>query len=333
MKIAFFDIEDWEVEHIKKNIKGHELKFFKESISKNNISLIKNYDAIASFIYAKLDKKILDRLPKLKLIATMSTGYDHIDLKECNKRKIMVCNVPYYGENTVAEHTFALILALSRKIYPSIQRTKMGLFDVNGLRGFDLKDKTIGLIGTGHISFHVARIAKGFEMKIIGYDIFKNKDMIKLGLKYVSLNELLKKSDIISLHLPLNKSTFHIINSKNIKTLKNNSIIINTARGGLIETSALGKSLASGKLLGAGLDVLEEEGCIKHEDELLRKKFRKPCNIKTLLENHVLMKLDNVIITPHNAFNSQEALQRIIDVTIENIKAFHNGKTFNAVKQ
>ena len=171
MKIAFFDIEDWEVEHIKKNIKGHELKFFKESISKNNISLIKNYDAIASFIYAKLDKKILDRLPKLKLIATMSTGYDHIDLKECNKRKIMVCNVPYYGENTVAEHTFALILALSRKIYPSIQRTKMGLFDVNGLRGFDLKDKTIGLIGTGHISFHVARIAKGFEMKIIGYDI------------------------------------------------------------------------------------------------------------------------------------------------------------------
>lgn len=332
MNIAFFDIEDWEIKHIKAQLKGHKLIFFKESLKEVDLSKLKSVDAIASFIFSPIDKQALNKFPKLKLITTMSTGFDHIDLKECSKKKITVCNVPFYGENTVAEHTFALILALSRKIYPSIRKTKKGLFAQDGLRGFDLKGKTLGLIGTGHISYHVARIAQGFEMKLLGYDVFQNKEFTKIGLKYVSLNELLKNSDIVSLHLPLNEKTKHIVNNKNMRFMKKDSLIINTARGGLIETTALGHALTSGKIAGAGLDVLEDENCIQHEDELLRKKFRKPCDIRTLLENHVLMKLDNVIITPHNAFNSQEALLRIIDTTINNIKAFSKKKPINIIK-
>lgn len=332
MNIAFFDMEEWEIAYIKKNIKGHKLLFFKEPIKNIDIKKVQNIDALASFIFSPIDKQILAKLPNLKLITTMSTGFDHIDIIECAKRNIIVCNVPYYGENTVAEHTFALILTLSRKIYPSILKTKKGLFDQDGLRGFDLKGRTLGLIGTGHISYHVARIAQGFEMKLLGYDVFKNPEFLKLGLEYVSLNKLLKNSDIISIHLPLNKDTIHIINNKNIKLMKKEAIIINTARGGLIETNALAHALTSGKIAGAGLDVLEEEQCVKHEDELLRQKFRKPCNIKTLVENHMLMRNDNVIITPHNAFNSQEALQRIIDTTIENILSFNRNKPQNMVK-
>jgi D-lactate dehydrogenase len=332
MKIAFFDMEDWEISHIKRGLNGHQLLFFKESIKDISIKKIKDIDVLASFIFSPINKQLLDKLPKLRLVTTMSTGFDHIDIKECEKQNITVCNVPYYGENTVAEHTFALILTLSRKIYPSIRRTKKGMFDQDGLRGFDLKGRTLGLIGTGHISYHVARIAQGFEMNLLGYDVFNNPEFVKLGLKYVSLDVLLKSSDIVSVHLPLNKNTKHIINGKNIKLMKKDSLIINTARGGLIDTTALGHALASGKIAGAGLDVLEDEQCVKHEDELLREKFRKPCNMKTLIENHVLMKLDNVIITPHNAFNSEEALKRIIDNTIENIAAFANGKTQNAVR-
>lgn len=332
MKIAFFELEDWEIPYIKKSLKNHDIRVFKEPISKELCTKLKDIEAIGIFIYSKIDKSILDKLPKLRFIATMSTGFDHIDLKECSKRKIIVSNVPYYGENTVAEHTFALILALTRKLYPSILRTKNGLFDINGLRGYDLKDKTLGLIGTGHIASHVARIAQGFEMKVIGYDKFKNPNIIKTGLKYVSLNELLKRADIISLHLPLNKDTKHIINKKNIKLIKRHAMIINTARGGLIDTHALGHALLSAEIGGAALDVLEEENWIKHEDELLREQFRKNVDIRALVEYHVMSRLDNVIITPHNAFNSQEAIQRIIDTSLGNIIAFAKKKPQNIVK-
>lgn len=332
MKIAFLEMEDWAEEYIKNNLKGHDLLFFKGLLKDIDMKKLTDMEILSTFVFSKIDKKVLDKLPKLKMIATMSTGYDHIDLKECARRKILVCNVPYYGENTVAEHTFALILTLSRKIYPSMRKTKKGLFNQDDLRGFDLKGKTIGLIGTGHISYHVAKIAKGFEMDILGYDIFQNNEFKKIGLKYVPLNELLKKSDIVSLHLPLNEHTKHIINSKNIKLMKKNALIINTARGGLIDTTALGEALVEGKIAGAGLDVLENEQYIKHEDELLKAHFKKAYDIRTVLENQILTKLDNVAITPHNAFNSEEALKRIIDTTVENIKAFSKGKPIDIVK-
>ena len=322
-KITFFELEEWEKEYVKKNLKGFRTTFIDGPLTPDNASKAKDSEIIGVFIYSRINTQILDKLPKLRMIATFSTGYDHIDIAECQKRNITICNVPVYGENTVAEHTFALILSLSRKIYESIRRTRKGNFDYDGLRGFDLKGKTIGLIGTGHISAHVARMAYGFEMNIIGYDIHEDPELIKdYGLKYVDMNTLLKTADIVSLHLPLNDKTKYTINKKNISLMKNSAIIINTARGGLIETDALVKALQGKKIAGAGLDVLEEESAIKEEKQLLSEQFAPQYNMQTLLENHILLQSENVIITPHNAFNSVEALQRIIDTSLENIRKY-----------
>lgn len=319
MKIGFFEVEDWEEEYLKSNLKNHNLVFFKDVLDEKNVDSVKDVDVVSVFIYSNVNKKILGKFKKLKAVVTRSTGFDHIDIKECRKNNVPVLNVPFYGENTVAEHTFALILSLSRNIHKSYERTVRGNFSLEGLRGFDLKGRTIGIVGLGHIGKHVARIAKGFYMNILVYDSYRDKKAEKkFDLKYVSLENLLKNSDVISLHCPYNKKTHHLINSKNIKLIKKGAYIINTARGGLIETKALVKSLAKGDLGGVGLDVLEEESLIKEEIQLLSKNFPKE-NLQNLVENHLLLTFDNVIITPHNAFNSKEALQRILDVTIENI--------------
>ena len=332
MKIAFFEIEDWEKKYLIEKLKNYELIFSKDVLNKKTLKLAESADIISVFIYSNVSRDILLKLKKVKAISTRSTGYDHIDIKECKKRKIKVLNVPFYGENTVAEHTFALILSLSRKIHKSYERTIRGDFSLEGLRGFDLKNKTIGIIGLGHIGKHVARIANGFEMNILAYDIIRDKKLAKkLNIVYTSLNDLLKNSDIITLHCPYNKPTHHIINSKNIKKIKKTGIIINTARGANIETEALVKALSRKEIAGAALDVLEEESIIKEEIQLLSKVFSKQ-NLQKVLENHLLLTFDNVIITPHNAFNSKEALQRIIDVTIENILCFNNKKDKNIVK-
>jgi D-lactate dehydrogenase len=333
MKIAFFELEDWEENYLREKLKGHELFFSKDELNEKNVNSFSNIAVVSVFIYSKINKMVLDRLENLMAVVTRSTGFDHIDVKECKKRKILVLNVPYYGENTVAEHTFALILALSRKIHKSYERTVRGNFSLEDLRGFDLKGKTIGIIGLGHIGRHVARIARGFEMNILAFDIHRNKSFAsKFKIKYATLKELFKNSDIITLHCPYNKKTHHLINFKNIKLVKNGAYIINTARGGNIETKALVSALVKGNLGGAALDVLEEESIIKEEAQLLSKNFPKE-NLQNLLENHLLLTFDNVIITPHNAFNSKEALQRILDTTIENIKTVSSKrKTENIVR-
>ncbi len=330
-KIVFFEVEEWEKQHISKGLKG--AVFFNEHLDVRNAEKAKDAEIIAIFIYSKITKDVLDKLPKLKLIATMSTGYDHIDLNECSRRGIRVCNVPNYGENTVAEHTFSMILALSRKLIESVERTKKGDFSLDKLRGSDLKGKTIGIIGMGSIGMHIARIAKGFEMKILAYDINKDKKLAaKLAFRYSSIKNLLNKSDIITLHCPLNKATHHLVNRNNIRQIKRGSILINTARGGLVETEALIDALDRGILSGAGLDVLEEECAIKEEKQLLSKKFSQECNLKTVLQNHILLRMDKVIVTPHNAFNSNEALLRIIETTIRNVQAFKKQRPLNTVK-
>ena len=221
---------------------------------------------------------------------------------------------------------------MSRKIAESSERTRKGDFTLGGLRGFDLKGKTIGVIGTGHIGLHVIRIAKGFEMNIIAFDVKKNVAVAKkLRFKYVDFNALLQKSDIITLHCPYNKATHHLINSNNVGKIKEGAMLINTARGGLIETRALLRALGNGTIAAAGLDVLEEECNIKEEKQLLSKDFEKECDLRTMLGNHMLLNHKNVIITPHNAFNSKEALVRILNMTIENINAFEKRQLINTV--
>lgn len=325
--IVFFEVKKKEQKYISKFLKG---KFFSENIHDVPISKFKNAEAISVFVWDKIDKELLDKLPKLKFIATRSTGYDHIDLDECKKRGIKVSNVPNYGQNTVAEHAFALMLSLSRKIPRTIERTKEGNFSLQGLTGFDLKGKVLGVIGTGNIGEHVCRIANGFEMKILAYDICKNKNVKKYGVKYVSLDKLFSLSDIITLHAPLNEHTKFMINSSSIKKMKKGVMIINTSRGELIDTTALVKGLNSNKICCAGLDVLENECYIKEEAQLLSKNI-KECDLQVAVENNILLHRDDVLITPHNAFNSKEALMRITDTTIKNLKGFLKKRYINRV--
>jgi len=338
-KVAFFEVEPWEEEYLRAQLerklaKAASLEFFEKPLDNKKAKQIKNTEILAVFIYSKVSREIIDKMPKLKFIATMSTGFDHIDLAVCQKQRIKVSNVPYYGENTVAEHTFALILALSRKIPQSIERTRKGNFTLENLRGFDLKGKTIGIVGLGHIGQQVAKIANGLGMKIIAYDVKKNlKTAKKLKIKYVGLDYLLGKADVISLHAPYNHSTHHLINKNNIKKIKKGAYLINTARGGLIETEALILALKNNILAGAGLDVLEEECFVKEEKALLTKPFQKKCDLRTVLQNHLLLHNPKVFITPHNAFNSREALIRILDVTIDNIIGFIKRKPVNLVKK
>ncbi|MEK7663850.1 MAG: hydroxyacid dehydrogenase [Patescibacteria group bacterium] len=333
IKIAFFEIEDWEKDYFKKELSDYELSFFNEHLEKDNMQKGKGHEIVSTFTVSQVGREVLVGLPDLKMISTRATGFDNIDIQEAKKLGIVVCNVPTYGENTVAEHTFGLILNLSRKIHQSIQSVKEKGFIPDGLCGFDLMGKTLGIVGTGHIGSHVARIAKGFEMNILAYDIIQDKKLAKmLGFKYVSLDDLLKNSDIITLHIPYNKHTHHLINSKNINLIKRGAYLINTARGGIVETDALVRALNEGILAGAGLDVMEEEHDLGEERELLSKTITENIDFKTILQNHILMEQENVVITPHNAFNSEEALERILETTVENINAFMKGKPINIVK-
>lgn len=333
LNIAFFEVEPWEKEYLEKNLKSFNLNFYAEKFSAKNLKEATKANVISTFIYSQVDKKSIEALKNLKYITTRSTGFDHIDLKACQRKNILASNVPTYGENTVAEHTFALILALSRKIYPSLERTKKGDFSLDLLRGFDLKGKTLGVVGVGNIGRHVIRMARGFDMEVIAFDLYPDKKFAKdLAFKYATLDEVFKKSDIVTLHVPYNKATHHLIDQASLKKFKPGCYLINTSRGGICDTSALLKGLHKNIFAGLALDTLEEESFIKEERELLSSVFKKDHNSKTVLENHILLNQPNVIITPHNAFNSQEALQRILDTTIENIKAFAGGKSINLIK-
>jgi len=313
MKIAFFEVSDWEKEYLSNKLKKHSLIFFSHPLTEKDIPKIKDCNAISIFIYSKIGKNILEKLPKLNLITTRSTGFDHIDLEYCKNKRITITNVPFYGENTVAEHAFALILSLSRNIHESYARTLKNNFSIEGLTGFDLKDKTLGLVGGGSIGMHVARMAKGFQMKVLVYDIVHNDSLAKeIGFSYISLEELLKKSDVISMHVPHNKFTHHLMNKENLNLIKKGAVLINTSRGGVIDTDALIPKLKDGTIKSLGLDVIEGE-------ELMRKKGTSAEEKREIARNLSIFKMDNVIFTSHNAFNSKEAITRILNTTINNL--------------
>lgn len=322
-KIAFLNLRDNEEEFFRKEFKAFGVDYYKTSISQGNEKSLKNYTIISVIGPAKIDSQTLDKLRNIKLVTTRSTGFDHIDILECTKRGIKVANVPTYGEITVAEYTFALILALSRKIYQSIQRVKIEKkFSSKNLEGFDLNGKTIGIIGTGHIGAQVIKIAKGFGLKVLAFDAYPDQNLAQnLGFEYVNLEKLLKNSDIISLHVPLLPSTKYLINSKNIKLFKKGAALINTSRGAVLETKALIRALETNILSSAALDVVENERLLKGEG---------PLNFYPQLQK--LLKMDNVIVSPHNSYNSAEAKLRILETTAQNIKSFLRGKPINLVE-
>ena len=336
MKIVFFETPIHEQELVEKLLPDYEKVFVEEKLSTENVAVAKNADAISVFINSEIQKDILDALPDLKYICTRSTGYDHIDVIEANKRGILVANVPAYGSDTVAEYTFALLLSLSRKIFDGVHQIKEGGdFSIRELRGFDLAHKTIGIIGTGRIGKNVARIARGFNMHVIAYDLQPDTLFAKEnGITYKTLEDLAKESDIITLHAPYNKTTHHILNKTIISHMKRGVYIVNTARGELIDTDALIWGLNEKIIAGCGLDVLEGERDIKEEMELLSS-FGKTLAIKdykTLLQDHMLMTMPQVIITPHIAFYSKEAEESILKTTVENITNFFQKNPTNLVK-
>lgn len=331
MKIAIFNTENHETVKFTQELSSHEVKTFRENAQDTDLSLYQDSDILSVFIHSKIDRKLINSIPNLKYITTRSTGFEHIDLDSCKEKGILVSNVPFYGENTVAEHTFALILSLSRKIHATYIRTINNNFSLENLQGFDLKGKTLGVIGAGRIGLHVIRMAKGFGMNVLAFDINKNDFLAEiLDFEYVSVEDILRNSDVISLHAPLIKATQHLINKNNIGIIKKGAVLINTSRGGLIETEALVEALNKGIISGAGLDVFEgeeyilEEGCKLHNDYSQ--------DVKRLVkQNCSLLHRENVVITPHNAFNSKEAVERIFNTTILNIKAFVRERPINLV--
>lgn len=324
MKIAFFEIEPWEAEYVKQRLPNAELSFSEGKLNKNNLPAEKDFDVISVFVGSEIKKEVIDAFPSLKLIATRSTGFDHIDLETVKTRGIKTGYVPGYGDNTVAEFAFALLLSFSRKIFEAVRRVKEDEnFSFDGLQGFDLNGKTIGIVGVGRIGKFMVKIAKGFGMNVLAYDAYPNEILAKeMGFSYVSLDDLLVNSDVISLHIPYTETSHNFIDLEKIKKMKKGVILINTARGGLVKIEDIVRALTDGILGGYCTDVLKEEGIIKDERAFLLYGHPEEHNLKAVIADHVLMEMPNVIITPHNAFNTKEAIQRILDTDIENIKSF-----------
>jgi D-lactate dehydrogenase len=284
-------------------------KCFKQELN-SNLSLIdqnlNEVEIITVFIYSQVTQAVIDQFPNLKLICTRSTGTDHIDTEYAKGKGITIKNVPFYGENTVAEHTFALLLALARRLPEQIARTNSCSFEYKDLRGFDLAGKTLGVVGAGHIGMHTIKIAKGFGMQVKVFDVVENTEMSKvLGFEYASLDQVLSVADIVTLHAPYMPATHHMISKAQFDLMKDGVVIINTSRGGLIDTDSLIQALDSHKVAFAGLDVVE------NEKDLL------DCNENTKL--YSLTQRPNVIFTPHTAYFTKEAQERILQTTIDNL--------------
>jgi D-lactate dehydrogenase len=265
------------------------------------------------------------------MIAIRATGFENVDLNLTNSKSIVVSNVPSYGSHTVAEFTFGLILSLSRKILAASEKIREDdEFDQEGLKGFDLFDKTLGVVGTGKIGANVVKVARGFGMKILAFDVYPNENLAKeFAVTYVPLEKLLAESDVVTLHVPASEQTHHLINSQNIFKIKKGALLINTARGDVVETEALYKAISQGHLGGAGLDVLEGE--TKMFEDPSKEEFE-PNLMKSLLQNNLLIRHPKVIVTPHTAFYTIEAEKAIMQTTLENIQGFITGLPKNVVK-
>ncbi len=339
MKTAFFEADGEEKDFLSQNEKikeaGIEPVFFEGFLNKEGLPEEKDFEAVSVFVGSELDAEVLANFENLKFIATRSTGFDHIDLGYCKEKGIKVANIPSYGEHTVAEYAFALLLNLSRRIGEAYENVRdEGDWSVKGLQGFDLKGKTIGIVGTGNIGKNSVRIAHGFGMDILASDVRPDGKLIKeYGVKYVELGELLEKSDVVTLHVPYLKSTHHLISRDNIGKMKQGAYLINTSRGAIVDTEALVNALQEKRLGGAGLDVLEEEGITKDEFGFLLAGGSKEGDLKTVIANHVLIDMPNVIVTPHNAFNTRSAWERILSTTVDNLVSFAENNPVNLVEK
>lgn len=319
MKIAFFDTHEFERNTFTKNNAEnytHDITFYETRLTEQTANLAHGFETVCVFVNDRLNNTVLKKLSLggTKLVALRCAGFNNVDLNAAQEYGISVVRVPEYSPYAVAEHTVALILSLNRKVHRAYNRVRESNFSLNGLVGFDLYQKTVGIIGTGKIGSVFARIMNGFGCKVIVYDLAPNQELLKLGISYVSMEELLKQSDIISLHCPLTPKTKHLIDATAISATKPGVMLINTGRGALIDTPALIEALKTGHIGYAGLDVYEEEEGIFFED-----------HSNHILKDDILARLQtfpNVILTSHQAFLTNEALKNIAQTTLNNISAF-----------
>lgn len=322
MDVGWFDAEPWEKKYLGEKDLDFNIHFHEESLTSENSEKASGYDVISVFVNSEITEEVLDDFEG-RMIACRSTGFDHVATDYAASKGVAVCNVPKYGDNTVAEHTFGLILALNRKIHSAIEKVEEGDFSHEGLRGYDLAGKKLGVIGTGSIGKKVIDIANGFDMQVIASDPYPDKEAAnEKGFMYVSREDLFEQADIITLHCPLTEETEHLISEEQIH-LMDDTVVVNTARGKLIDTEALIEGLEDGSIRCAGLDVLEAESYVEDDIEVLSE-LEDQENMEVVLEDHLLIERDDVLVTPHNAFNSEEAMRRIEDTTLENIERGRN---------
>ncbi len=325
------------------NAQHVETVFISEPLTVATVSKAVDADVVSTFVHSVVDTSVLSQLPKTKLITTRSTGFDNIDLIKAKELGITVCNVPAYGSRTVAEYAFSLILGLSRKTFSAtLQIKNRHDFSMAGFEGFNLQGKTLGIIGTGRIGLNVAKLGRGFDMKILGFDAFPNVAVAtEIGFTYVDFDTLLSSSDVISIHVPYMKSTHHMLNDAVFSKMKKGMVLVNTSRGEVIDTEALIRALDAKIVAAAGLDVIEGERDLADEWMLVGQK-NAPAGAdiadthikayKTLLEDHILIDRPEVFITPHIAFFSVEAKHEILQTTISNISGFTKNIPVNTVK-
>jgi len=333
MKIVLFDIEEWEKLTFDSLTGDHEVVFVEQPLTEENAPDYADAEIISVFVKSQVTAEALEALPDLKAIATRSTGFDHIDRSVCDERGIRIAYVPSYGDNTVASHTIGLLLNIAHRISDGIDRTRKGEFSNAGLQGFDVRGKRIGVIGaSGNIGRHVVTMAKGLGMEVLGFDVAEDPDFAEeAGFAYVSMDELLERSEVVTIHVPQNEKTKNLIDDGAFSKMREGVVFLNTSRGGVVDERALLKAIGDDKVSAAGLDVLGAEPTIREEAELLRCAVEDEDQWGDLLANETLLRLRNVYVTPHNAFNTREAVQRILDVTLENLEGFVGGEPVNLV--
>ena len=305
---------------------GIELQFQPARLNLDTVALAEHHEVVCPFINDDLSAPVLEQLAKggTRLIALRSAGYNHVDLHAAKRLGLSVVRVPAYSPHAVAEHAVALILALNRRLHRAYNRTRDGDFSLHGLTGFDLVGKTVGVVGTGQIGATFARIMAGFGCRLLACDPFPNAEVLAMGAHYVSLPELLAEAQIISLHCPLTADSKHLVNARTLAHMQPGAMLINTGRGGLVDTPALVEALKNGQLGYLGLDVYEEEAQLFFEDRS-----------DLPLQDDVLARLltfPNVIITAHQAFLTREALSAIAGTTLANIAAWADGRAQNLVE-
>lgn len=332
MNIAIFEAEQWERDACGRLDPDHVLTCLGDPLNEHTAGEYQDIEVVSTFVRSELNAGVLAKLPRLKLIATRSTGYDHIDLAYCAKHGIAVSNVPDYGDATVAEHVFALLLATIRHVVEAAERTRRGDFSQSGLRGFELRGKVLGVIGTGRIGQRVIEIAKGFGMEVTAFDIRPDAGTAsRLGFCYASFDETLATADILTIHVPGTSDQAPFISDREFGLMKRDSVLINTARGSIVDVAALVRAIADGRLRAVGLDVLPQEPLIREEAEIFRATTQKTYDLKALVANHVILRFPNVVVTPHTAYNTDEAVHRLIETTLDNIQAFARGAPRNVV--